>query len=340
MKLIIYPYTLKLKYPFTLASGSRTTTPVVLVEMEHQGLTGYGEASLPPYLDETQESVIKFLNSIDLSKISENLNISDVTDYVDRLALNNTAAKAAIDIALHDLKGKILNKSCTEFLNIPAKDYPVSSYTIGMDSPENIEKKIKEADNFDLFKIKLGGNNDREIIEAVKKCTNKAFTVDVNQGWRNKFQALDFIKGLEENNCVYVEQPFSKEMIKETRWISDRSSIPIIADEAVQRLVDIDKVNGIYHGINIKLMKCTGINEALKMIQLAKEKRMKVIIGSMTETSCGNTAAAHLTPLADWADLDSSYLIINDLFEGVKIVGGRVFLEKNKPGIGVKKINF
>lgn len=337
LKLNFYSYTLSLKYPFTLASGSRTTTPIILTEIENDGITGYGEASLPPYLGETQQSVMNFLKKINFSK-TDPLNISDFIAYIDQLAPGNTAAKASIDIALHDLKGKVLNKTCPELLEISIRDYPLSSYTIGIDSVQNVKKKIKEAENFNFFKIKLGSNYDKEIIEAVRNSTDKPFSVDVNQGWTNKYFALDFIKMLEDYNCIYVEQPLPKEKIKETRWIADRSSVPIIADEAVQRLNDIHNVDGIYHGINIKLMKCTGLNEALKMIDLAKKKQMRTIIGSMTETSCGIAAASHLSSLVEWADLDSSYLITNDPFEGIKVVNGRVVPEKNKPGIGIKKL--
>ncbi|MDQ3192848.1 MAG: dipeptide epimerase [Bacteroidota bacterium] len=338
MKLNFYSYTINLKHPFTLASGSRTTTPLVLTEIEHDGIIGYGEASLPPYLGETQQSVKDYLGRIHFPNKFDPLQISDFIADIDKLAPGNTAAKASVDIALHDLKGKLLNKNCSEFLNIQSQKKCESSLTIGIDSIPIIIKKIQEADNFNYFKIKLGSSNDKEIIEAVLKTTHKPFCVDVNQGWRNKYQALDFIKLLEDCNCIYIEQPLPKELIKETRWLADRSSVPIIADEAIQRFNDIKNANGIYHGINIKLMKCTGLNEALRMIAEAREKQMKIIIGSMTETSCALSAASLLSPLADWADLDSQYLITNDLFEGMKILNGQIITEKNKPGIGIKKL--
>ncbi|HET6244403.1 MAG: dipeptide epimerase [Bacteroidetes bacterium] len=327
-----------LKYPFTLSMGSRTSTPIILTEIEHNGLIGFGEASLPPYLGETQKSVIDFLKKINFSNLIDPLNIADFIIYIDKLDPGNTAAKASIDIALHDLKGKLLKKNCSEFLNLPNNEYPVSSYTIGIDSLEKTKNKIAEAKDFNFFKIKLGSNYDKEIIETVIKNTDKPFAVDVNQGWKNKYSALDFVKMLEDYNCTYIEQPLPKEMIKETRWLADRSSVPIIADEAVQRINDINNADGIYHGINIKLMKCTGLNEALKMIELGREKQMKIIIGSMTETSCGIAAASHISTLADWADLDSSYLITNDLFEGIKIANGCIIPKKNKPGIGIEKL--
>jgi L-Ala-D/L-Glu epimerase len=336
LKIKHYPYTIKLKRPFNLAHGSRVSTPAVLVEIFMDGKIGYGEASLPPYLGESQQNVVDFLDTLPVLAFNPE-NISETIEHIEQSAKGNNAAKAAMDIALHDLAGKLLGKNCSELLHIQNKEFPLSSYTIAIDSPKNIRERIKEAESFQSYKIKLGGNNDHEMVQTVVAETSKPFSVDVNQGWVNKFKALDFVKMLEDLNCQYIEQPFQREMVKETLWLADRVSIPVIADEAVKRLQDIEEVNGIYHGINIKLMKSTGLNEGLKMAQLARQKNMKLVIGSMTETSCGITAAAHLSPLADWADLDSSFLIAEDPFYGAEIVDGRVSLDTKLPGLGIQK---
>jgi len=197
-----------------------------------------------------------------------------------------------------------------------------------------LKEKVKEASDFKLLKIKLGSYNDREIIESICSVTDTPISVDVNQGWKNKEEALDMILWLNEKGVVFVEQPMPGEMKEETAWLTQNSPVPIIADEAVQRLEDVDKCAGVYSGINIKLMKCTGLREANKMIARAKEKQLKVMIGCMTETSCAISAAAQLSPRVDWADLDGNLLVSNDPFTGVQIVDGKITLN-DAPGIGI-----
>jgi len=336
IKLSYYPYTLKLKHPFTIATNSRTTTPIVLVEIEYDGLTGYGEASLPPYLPETQMSVQEFLSSIDLSRYNDITDIESILADIDKSIPGNNAAKASVDIALHDLKGKILGVSVYKMLGLPKKGM-FTSYTIGIDSNEMILNKLKEADKFKILKVKLGSKNDRDIIETIRRITNKPIYADINQGWSNRYEAIDMCFWLQTKNVVLIEQPFKKNNIEDNEWLNQRSPIPIIADEAVQRLEDIDRIKNIYSGINIKLMKCTGLNEALKMINYARELNLSVMIGCMTETSCAISAAAQISSLADWADLDGNILITNDSFEGVSGIDGMIIPNGN-PGIGIRKI--
>jgi L-Ala-D/L-Glu epimerase len=336
LKLTFYPYTLHLKRPFTLASGSRSTTPIVIMELLYMGEIGYGEASLPPYLGETQETVGSFLKLIDVSKLDP-FNIEQSLEYIDSLAPANNAAKASVDFALFDLLGKIKNESCFDILKIK-ECFPVpSSYTIAIDFPKNILERIEDAKEFKILKVKLGGKDDHLTIKTILEASDKPFCVDINQGWTNKYLALDFIKMLQDNNCLYIEQPFAKEMVRETLWVSDRSDIPVIADEAVKVFADIAPLDGIYHGINIKLMKSCGLLQAKKMVEFAREKKLKTVIGSMTETSLGITAAANFSCLTDWVDLDSSHLIVDDPFSGVKIKEGLISPENKLPGIGVVK---
>ena len=337
MQLKFYPYTLKLKQSFTISTYSRLTTPAVLVEIEHDGMIGYGEASLPPYLMENQSSVFNFLNRIDLFEFTDPLQINLILDYVDNIDRGNNAAKAAIDIALHDLVGKLLNTPLYRYLNITKKDAIYSSYTLGISDLQSLKEKIAEASQFRFFKVKLGTKDDKKIIKTIRSLTEKSLYVDVNQGWADKNDALDMISWLADQNVILIEQPLPKENIRDASWLTERSPLPIIADEAAQQLEDLDKIRDAYSGVNIKLMKAGGIRHAFQMINKAKELNLKVMIGCMTETSCAITAASHLSPLADWVDLDGAELISNDLFSGTKIIDGKIMIP-DSPGLGVEKL--
>ena len=336
IKLSWYLYTLELKYPFGISHNTRTTTPAVMVEIEYEGLTGYGEASLPPYLKETQQSVHSFLKKIDLSFFEDKPDLEAIFSDIDNLMPGNTAAKASIDIALHDLVGKMTKLPVYKMYDIPPKE-KLTSYTIGIDTTEVMIQKIQEAGNFHYIKAKLGTSDDVRIINTIRTETDKPIYADINQGWKNREEALDFTISLAENNVLLIEQPFRKTNYRDTAWLTARSPIPIVADEAVQRLSDLEKVKDAYTGINIKLMKSTGIAEAHKMITRARELNLKVMLGCMTESSCAISAAAHLSPLADWVDLDGNILIKNDNFKGVKATNGSI-APGNLPGLGITKL--
>jgi L-alanine-DL-glutamate epimerase-like enolase superfamily enzyme len=338
MKLTYTPYTLYFKHPFIIAHGVRTSTPVVFTEIEYEGMIGYGEASMPPYLGENHETVVQFLKKAEavIKRYSSLDDIKSLLAEIDVIDKGNTAAKAAVDISLHDLLGKIKGQPCYSLLGLQKQNTPAPFYTIGMDKPEMLIRKIKEAKAFSMLKIKLGSDNDKEIIETIREATDKSISVDVNQGWKEKEYALDMIHWLKEKNVLFVEQPLAKGRLDDVAWLSERSPLDIIADEDVQRFDDIDKLKGIYKGVNIKLMKCTGMYEAYRMMLRAREHQMKILIGCMSETSCAVSAAAQLSPLCDWADLDGPLLIKNNCFEGVNLDSGRIELS-NLPGIGVKK---
>lgn len=328
------PYTLEMRHVFTVASFSRTTTPVVLTELEYDGIIGYGEASMPPYLGESQESVTQFLRKIDLTPFSSPFETAEILSYVDQIAEKNTAAKASLDIALHDLLGKIMNQPFYKIWGLNPNLIPPTSYTIGIDTEEMIRKKVAEADQFKILKVKLGLDTDKMIIDTIRSVTDVPLCADVNQGWKNKEQALEMAHWLQEKNVVFLEQPMPKEMIDENAWLTEHSPIPTIADEGCQRLIDVPKLQGVYTGINIKLMKCTGMREAKQMAELARSLDMKVMLGCMTETSCAISAAAQLAPLVDWADLDGALLIGNDIFDGMTVGNGKCILP-DRPGIGI-----
>lgn len=337
LKLTFAPYTLNLKHVFTLATSSRSTTPVILTQVEYGDYVGYGEASMPPYLGESQESASSFLSKIDLGKYENPFDFETILAEVDACAPGNPAAKASVDIALHDVVGKIMNQPWYNIWGFPKGKTPFTSFTIGIDTPEVVRQKVKEAAEFKILKVKLGRDTDKEMIETIRSVTDVPICVDVNQGWTDKQFALDMAHWLKEKGVVFLEQPMPKTWFDEHAWLTERSPIPIMGDEAVQRLGDVRRAQGAYSGINIKLMKSTGMREAHSMLLLARSLGMKVMIGCMTETSCAISAASHLSPLADWADLDGALLIANDPFDGTKVVGGKVTLTE-RPGIGARKI--
>ncbi|MFW6042911.1 MAG: enolase C-terminal domain-like protein [Marinilabiliaceae bacterium] len=334
MKLKFEPYELEMKHVFTLASGSRSTTPVMLTRIEYDGLVGYGEASMPPYLGEDHETVANFLSKVDLSQFSDPFLTEDILEYVDAIDDGNYAAKASVDIALHDLLGKIMDEPWYRIWGFNPSETPDTSFTIGIDKPDVVRQKTRDAAPYNILKVKLGRENDREMIRTIREVTDKPLCVDVNQGWKDREEALEMIHWLEEQGIVFVEQPMPKERVDDLAWLTDNSPLPVIADEALQTVGDVKKTFGIYSGVNIKLMKCGGMRAAHRMATTARSLGMKVMFGCMIETSCAVTAAAQLSPLADWADLDGNLLIDNDVFDGLKIVDGRVVLPK-KPGIGV-----
>lgn len=336
LNLTFEPYELKLRHAFNLARSQRTTTPDVQVRIEYDGVTGYGEASMPPYLGENVESVCKFLSSLDLGQFADPFSIEDIHEYMDSVAPANRAAKASVDIALHDLTGKIMGQPWYKIWGLNPDKAPNTSFTISYDAdPTEMAAKIAETAPFKVVKVKMGVGHDKETVETLRRVSDVAICVDANQGWTDKEQALEMCEWLAERNCLFVEQPMPKEMIEETAWVRERSPLPLIADEFMQRLPDVKRAAEAYDGINIKLMKSTGMHEAYKMATLARALGMKVMLGCMTETSCAVTAAAQLSPMVDWADLDGNLLIANDRFDGIKIVDGKVTIP-DRPGIGVE----
>lgn len=337
LKLSFRPYTLELKHVFTLATSSRTTTPVMLTEIQFGDVTGYGEASMPPYLGESHETATAFLSKVKLEQFNDPFKLEEIIDYIDTLDAGNYAAKASVDIALHDLVGKLIGQPWYKIWGYDPVKTPYTSFTIGIDKPDVVKEKVREAAEYKILKVKLGRDTDKEMIETIRSVTDKPICVDVNQGWKDKQAALDMIYWLKEKGVVFVEQPMDKKNPDDNAWLTQNSPLPTIGDEAVQGLADVLKAKGVYSGINIKLMKCGGMRTANKMVSLADGLGLKVMIGCMTETSCAISAAAQLSPMALWADLDGALLISNDIYKGTTITDGKVTLS-SLPGIGIEKI--
>ena len=323
MKLSLIPYKLEFRYPFRIAHGMRTHTDVVYIKLEHDGYTAWGEATLPPYLPETQQSVISFLTDF-----SKSVSGNSVDEWFDKLSKEseNLSAKAALDMALWSLKSQLQNKSIEEILGIKSTVFPLATYTIGVCSLPEMKLKIDEAIGygFEMFKIKLNGETDEEMIDNFISICEKPYAVDVNQGWKDANMLIRKMKWLKERGCVLIEQPLRKSFLLPISEVKGSDYLPVYADESCQRLGDIEKLRDSFDGVNIKLMKCGGITEAYQMILKARELDMKVLIGCMSESSVGCSAASHLTPLADYADLDGPYLISNNPFDGIQVVNGRV----------------
>lgn len=334
MKITFSSYDLKLRHTFTIARSSRDISPVVFVELEQDGIVGFGEAAPSRRYGETVETVMSFLRALDLSRFESPFQLESILDYVEKSAPGNTSAKAAIDIALHDWIGKNLGVPLHRYWGLERGKTPVTSFTIGIDNPEVIAQKVEEAKEYPILKIKLGSANDEEIMKTIRRATDKTLRVDANEGWKTKEIALKKIQWLEQEGVEFIEQPMPAEDLAGTAWVRERVNLPLIADENSLRLHDVPKLQGVFDGINIKLMKCTGLREAMKMIAVARACDLKVMTGCMIESSIAISAAAQFSPLIDYADLDGAALTTNDPFDGVTIVGGALVLPE-RPGIGV-----
>ncbi|MEO6520176.1 MAG: dipeptide epimerase [Mucilaginibacter sp.] len=338
MKLTYQPFELELKHAFTIAKFSRTSTPVMLVQLEHEGYTGYGEASMVPYMGESHQSATDFLQKVDVNQFQYPFDFEAIINYLDEIAPGMPAIKAAIDIALHDLEGKLKQQPCWQLLGSDPALMPVTSFTIGIDTPEMVIKKLEDARSFKVVKVKLGRDSDKELIKTIRSVTDVPLYVDANQGWTDLQESLDMTYWLHEQGIVLIEQPIIKTDIDSNAWLSERSPIPIIGDESVQRLADVTKANGVYNGINVKLMKSAGMHEGHQMILKAKELGLKTMIGCMSETSCATLAAIALAPLCDWADLDGPFLTTNNPYVMPEFTDGKWVLNGDN-GLGLRLRN-
>lgn len=325
MKITAITFRLKLNYPFKISDFERVDTPIVFIKFEQDSYTAWGECSMPPYLGESIETSLDFVNKVDARVLSD-LNLVDQLNYIDSLSTNNNAIKAAFDIALHDLYTQKNNISLSNYFNINESLMPATSFTIGIDSLDVIKEKLKDAEPFKRIKVKLGTDADKDIIRLIRTYTDKEIVVDANRGWTNKEHALKMIDWLSSKNCLLVEQPMPVESIEDMIWLKEKSNLELFADESCKRYADIESIKNCFHGINIKLMKSTGLAEAYKMINKAKSLSLKVMIGCMSESSVGILAAASLAPLCDYADLDSVWMVNNNPFEAPTLFEGKIKL--------------
>ncbi|MGA9362925.1 MAG: dipeptide epimerase [Bacteroidota bacterium] len=325
---------LKLRHTFRISRGAEDVTQVVITKLEHDGVHGFGEASPSSRYGETIDTVLGFLGGVDLGSFSDPFELEQITAHLGDIAPGNAAAKSAVDIALHDWVGRKLGQPLYKLWGLSKSKTPLTSFTIGIDSAEVIAEKVAEAESYPVLKIKLGTDHDTEIMAAVRRATKKSVRVDANEGWKTKEIALERIKWLEQEGVEFIEQPMPATDLAGCTWLRERVNLPLIADENCVRLNDVPTLSEAFDGINIKLMKCGGLREGMRMIHTAKALGMKVMLGCMIESSIAVTAAAHLSPLVDYADLDGNLLITNDPFEGVKVKEGKLILS-DEPGLGV-----
>ena len=329
---------LPFRYPFTISRGTKTHQPSLLVELEYFGIKGYGEAPAIVYYDITVDKMIADL----LAKKSfiEKFAFTHPErywHYLHHLLPQNPFLVCALDMAGWDLYGKLEGKPLYSLWNLDLSKNPVTDYTIGIDTIDNMVIKMKEKP-WPIYKIKLGTDNDVGIITELRKHTSSVFRIDANAGWKTR-EALEKINAFEKLDVEFIEQPLAKDDWEGMKFLFKNSSLPLIADESCVSEHDVEKCHEHFHGINIKLTKCGGITPALRMISRARELKMKVMVGSMNESSIGTSAIAQLLPLLDYVDMDGPLLLADDVAEGVQFEDGKV-LYRNCNGIGVSVNSF
>jgi L-Ala-D/L-Glu epimerase len=328
---------LNLKHTWTTVMSSSTFRDTLHVHLTSQGVTGTGEGAPIPRYNESAVEGKKLVESLaPMLAAADLFQFAKILDGIFKKVEGNWAAKAAIDIALMDWVGKRLGVPLYKYFGLDAKDAPLTTFSIGIDTPEMTRKKIEEAASYPVLKIKVGLDTDEATMETVRAATKKPLRVDANEGWKDKDEAVRKINWLEKMGVEFIEQPMPAHMIEEAKYVRGKVHMPIIADEACLHPRDIPKLAEAFDGINIKIDKCGGMLEAFRMIQIARSLGMKVMMGCMISSSVAVTAAAHLSPLIDYADLDGNLLISNDPYQGVKVVNGKLVLPTG-PGLGLKK---
>jgi L-Ala-D/L-Glu epimerase len=326
---------LHLQHTWTTTMSSSEYRDTLHVAYTRDGITGHGEGAPIMRYKEDAKSAQKAVESVrELLLAANPMQFSKIMKQVFERVPGEWAGKAAIDIALMDWVGQKLGIPLYTYFGLDAKDTPLTTFSIGIDTPEITRQKTREAAAYPILKVKVGLATDEPTIEAVRSVTNKPLRVDANEGWKDKEEAVRKINWLEKQGVEFIEQPLPADRIEDTRWIRSRVHIPIIADEACQHASDIPKLRDAYDGVNVKLDKSGGILEAYRMLEVAKAMGMKTMLGCMVSSSVSVTAAAHLSPLVDYADLDGNLLISNDPFHGVRVEKGKLILP-SKPGLGL-----
>lgn len=327
---------LLLRHTWTTTMSSSTYRDTVNVQYLRDGITGYGEGAPIIRYKEYPPQAMQAIESIRSQIESGNPSTYEKTIAAIRRALGDhqRAAMAAVDIAIFDWLGKKLDMPLYRFFGLDAADAPITDFSIGIDTPAITRQKTREAAPYPVLKIKVGLKTDEETIEAVRSVTSKPIRVDANEGWTDKEEAIRKINWLESKGVEYVEQPMPAHMFEETRYVRSKVHLPIFADEACTDVHMIPKLTEAYDGVNVKLDKAGGILEAHRWIEVARAVNLKIMLGCMVSSSCSVTAAAHLSPLVDYADLDGNLLLANDPYRGVTVDKGKLILPTG-PGLGL-----
>ncbi|MFL5742134.1 MAG: dipeptide epimerase [Flavisolibacter sp.] len=335
MKISYRSYNLKFRHPFTISRGTKTHQPTLIVALEHLGHVGYGEAPAISYYNIPVEQMIS-----DLERKKPFVEKFAFTEperwwhYLHHLFPSNHFLVCALDMAGWDLYGKMKVKPLKEFWKPKEPKDPICDYTIGIDSMEKMVEKLKEKP-WPIYKIKLGTDRDTEIIESLREHTDAVFRIDANAAWKAG-EALEKIKAFEQLGVEFVEQPLAKDDWEGMKWLYERSPLPLIADEACVRENDVEKCKGYFHGINIKLTKCSGPTPALRMIENARSLDLSIMVGAMNESTIGSAAIAHLMPVIDYVDADGPLLLEEDLATGLIYKNDGHIITSAEPGLGVR----
>lgn len=331
---------LKLRHTWTTTMSSSEYRDTVHTRYMKDGITGYGEGApiirYKEYPEQAKAAIDAIANQITAGDPWQFDKF--MAEIHQKLGDHEQAAMAAVDIALMDWVGKSLNVPLYKYFGLDPADAPVTTFSIGIDTPEITKQKTLEAAQYPVLKVKVGLKTDEETIAAVRSVTNKPIRVDANEGWTDREEAIRKINWLETQGVEFIEQPMPAHMFEDIKYVRSKVHLPIIADEACTSAALIPKLREAYDGINVKLDKSGGIMEAYRWIKMARALNMKVMLGCMISSSCTCTAAAHLSPLVDYADLDGPLLIANDPYEGMKYDKGRILLP-NGPGLGLKVIS-
>ncbi|PVY38504.1 dipeptide epimerase [Pontibacter virosus] len=334
LKLTIRSFDLPLRHTFTISYDSRDVQPTMIVELQHGEHKGYGEATSNPYYGFTIESMTAALENI-REKI-ESTELTSPEEFWAQMQphlADHPFALCALDLAANDLFGKMKGQPLYKIWGLEAKNMPLTNYTIGIDSIENMVKKLQEMP-WPLYKIKLGTKEDVAIIKELRKHTDAVFRVDANCAWGME-ETIENSKQLKELGVQFIEQPMKADDLEGMKAVYERSELPLIADESCITESDVAKCHGLFHGVNIKLTKCGGLTPARRMIAEAKSLGMKVMVGCMTESSVGISAIAQLLPMLDYVDMDGALLLSKDIATGVTIDYGKVSYSENVNGTGV-----
>jgi len=333
MKVNYYKFNLPFRYPFTISRGTKTHQPTLIVELEHFGIKGYGEAPSIKYYDITVEQMIEQLES--KKSFVEKFAFTEPErywHYLHHLLPNNPFLVCALDIAAWDLYGKMKGRPLYKLWNLDISNNPITDYTIGIDTIDKMVEKMKEKP-WPIYKVKVGTEGDIEMVKALRQNTDSILRVDANAGWTTE-QALQKIPLLKELGVELVEQPLARDNWEGMKILYKESPLPLFADESCALENEVEKCHGFFHGINIKLTKCSGITPARRMIKKARELNMQVMIGCMNETTIGTAAIAHLLPLLDHVDMDGPLLLSEDVATGISYDYGKIICS-DKPGLGV-----
>jgi L-alanine-DL-glutamate epimerase-like enolase superfamily enzyme len=328
---------LQLRHTWTTTMSSSEYRDTLHVRLTRDGVMGIGEGAPIVRYHENAADAQKALEAVrPVVLAGDPWRLETLLAEAFRRLEGQYAARAALDIALHDWIGKKLGIPVYRLLGLDPGGAPLTTFSVGIDTPETTRQKVREAEEFPVLKVKVGLDTDEATIEAVRSVTGKPLRVDANEGWKDKETAIRKIEWLATKGVEVVEQPMPAVMLEEAAWVRERSPIPVFADEACLRADSIPALAGAYHGVNVKLDKAGGLREAVRMIHTARACGLKVMLGCMISSSASTTAAAHLSPLVDFADLDGHLLVANDPWDGVAVRDGRLVLP-DRPGLGLRK---